>query len=219
METMATLPPHITEALNILLAEERASVECEVAFASGAGEYGEREAFATMGREDVAICDALHEELAAADAHVTPQVSPSSDSILALELYDDRLRAFAQHQRAISERAGHLLGELSEGELQRTVQRLSQLHIWHALWAEQHADEFAATRSWENGRRPRPGKTPAPAADTTGVVGGSALLPLNTETGGSAELGEGRGEGQGSDGANAHAQTPSDETTDGVDGA
>ena len=43
------LPPHLTEALNNLLAEERASVECEVAFTSGAGEYPEREAFTTMG--------------------------------------------------------------------------------------------------------------------------------------------------------------------------
>ena len=105
------------------------------------------------------ICDALHQELAAADAHVTPQVSPNGEGILTLELYDDRLRAFAQHQRAISQRAGELLRELPEGEMQRTVQRLSQLHVWHALSAERHAEEFAATRFWENGRRPRPGKT------------------------------------------------------------
>ncbi len=180
------LPPHLTEALNSLLAEERASVECEVAFTSGAGEYPEREAFTTMGREDVEICDALHQELAAADAHVTPQVSPNGEGILTLELYDDRLRAFAQHQRAISQRAGDLLGELPAGEMQRTVQRLSQLHAWHALWAERHAEEFAATRFWENGRRPRPGKAATADAPSTDTAGGDTreALPRSDGTSG-----------------------------------
>lgn len=180
-DSMVTLPPHHVDALNALLAEQRASVECEIAFASGAGEYQVREAFTTMGREDVEICDALHQGLAAAEAPVTFEVSPAGEGILALELYDDRLRAFAQHQRAVSARAGELVGELPEGELRRTVQRLGEMHAWHALWAEQLAADFAATRLWENGRRPRQGQVAAAgrASGDAPVVSTGILNPMD----------------------------------------
>lgn len=155
------LSPQTAEALNGLLAEERASVECEIAFACGATEHLEREAFTTMGREDVEMCGALHELLASAELPISADVSPTGQGILALEHYDDRLRAFAEHQRATAARAGELLPEVADDDAQEVLRRLTQMHVWHVLWSEQRAEEFAATRTWENGRKPREQQGPA----------------------------------------------------------
>lgn len=171
------LSPQTTEALNGLLTEERASVECEIAFASGATEHLEREAFTTMGREDVEMCGGLHELLASADLPVSVEVSPSWQGILALEHYDDRLRAFAEHQRTIAARASELLSEVVNGAAQEILQRLTQMHIWHVLWSEQRAEEFAATRTWENGRKPREQQ-----GSTTGSAEGRAVDPATGAT-------------------------------------
>lgn len=217
---MATLNPRTADGLNTLLAEERASVECEIAFASGAGEYLEREAFATMGREDVEVCVALHEQLAAVEAPVTSQVSPAGQGILALERYDERLRAFAQHQQSVSARSGELLRDVGDDDVRPILQRLSELHVWHALWAEQHADEFAATRSWENGRRPREGQGRDALAGLAGTGGADGTDPAQR-----AALPTMREEPPGPDGAGRawsgriQQSDTQDDPMDGSDGA
>ena len=155
---MAMLTPETVYALNALLEEERASVHSAIALTSGATEYMEREALSTMGREDVEICVALHERLAQANISPSRVVSEVAEAILAAEQYDDRLRAFAEHQRAVSRRAGELAHEVADPAAREILERLSELHVWHALWAGQRADDFAATRFWENGRKPRDGQ-------------------------------------------------------------
>jgi len=152
---MAMLTPETIYTLNALLEEERASVHSAVALAGGATEYVEREAFSMMGREDVEICVALRERISQANISPSRAVSEVAEAILAAEQYDDRLRAFAAHQRAVSQRAGELAQEIADPGAREILERLSELHVWHALWAGQCADDFAATRFWENGRKPR----------------------------------------------------------------
>lgn len=155
---MAMLTPETIYTLNALLEEERASVHSAVALAGGATEYLEREAFSMMGREDVEICVALRERLSQANISPSRAVSEVAEAILAAEQYDDRLRAFAEHQRAVSQRAGELAQEVTDAAAREILVRLSELHVWHTLWAGQRADDFAATRFWENGRKPRDGQ-------------------------------------------------------------
>jgi hypothetical protein len=183
---MATLGPETADALNALLEEERASVQSEVALASGATEYGERQAFMTMGGEDVAICAALHERLSQAQAPLSSAVSDAAEAILAAEQYDERLRAFAEHQRAVSRRAGELAMEVTDAEARQILRRLAELHTWQVLWAEHRADDFVATRFWENGRKPREsqgtaqgvGMATEAGADPSSGRGAPAALPM-----------------------------------------
>ncbi len=60
---MESIMPELAAALNTLLEGERASVEMEVALASGATEYTEREALTAMGTRDLEACAALREYL------------------------------------------------------------------------------------------------------------------------------------------------------------
>jgi hypothetical protein len=169
---MAMLAPETAEALNLLLEEERAGVQCTVAFASGATAYGEREAFALMGREDIEICLALRERLAQDGLPASLVVSGVAEAILAAERYDERLRAFAEHQRAVSRRAAELVfGEVADAEAREILNRLAEAHVWHAEWAERHAGEFAETRLWENGRKPLAGATTGEGTSYPGAVG------------------------------------------------
>jgi Domain of unknown function (DUF6306) len=174
---MAMLTPETIYSLNALLEEERASVHSAVALAGGATEYVEREAFSMMGREDVEICVALRERLS--QAHISPSraVSEVAEAILAAEQYDDRLRAFAEHQRAVSQRAGELAQEVADAAAREILERLSELHLWHALWAGQRADDFAATRYWENGRMPREGQGGARMDSGAGLPDGISADP------------------------------------------
>jgi hypothetical protein len=123
-----------------------------------------------MGREDIAICVALHEALSHADTPVSPAVGAAAEAILAADEYDRRLRAFAEHQRTVSRRAGELTSEIADPAAQQIVHRLADLHAWHVLWADRRADVFAATRLWENGRRPRDGQGTARGVDTASAL-------------------------------------------------
>jgi hypothetical protein len=146
---MERLSQETLGALNTLLADERASVFAEVALACGATEYLEREAFVTMGREDTEMCCALHEQLTRTPIEVTQRVgSAAVQAILEPERYDERLRAFAAYQRSLSERAKELAASELDSDTCSVLQRIAESHIWHALWAEQRAGEFAATRQW-----------------------------------------------------------------------
>src|SRR6185312_16770786 len=113
----------LDEALTALLEAERASVEVEVALASAASEYQERAAFTAMGAEDIEACCALRERLQRDEDEVSQYISRVVFDILESERYDDRLRAFAIHQREIGRRASGML-ETLEGE--SAVRRLLQ---------------------------------------------------------------------------------------------
>src|SRR6185369_2628964 len=66
------------------------------------------------------------------------------------EHYDDRLRAFAIHQREIGRRATEMLETLDgESAVRRLLQEIADAHVRHAIWAEQRAEEFAETRLLE----------------------------------------------------------------------
>ncbi len=150
----------LVEALNMLLEDERASVEMEVALASGATEYGEREALAAMGAQDIHFCEQLREEMERAGLAVTPQINGIVFSVIGAERYDDRLRAFAHHQRAVAERARELQESNLEGALREALEGISASHDGDVQWSERRAGEFAATRLLEFG------------APTRGVVAG-----------------------------------------------
>lgn len=141
----------LVEALNMLLEDERASVEMEVALASGATEYSEREALGAMGAQDIRFCEQLREEMERAGLAVTPQINGIVFSVIGAERYDDRLRAFAHHQRAVAERARELQESNLEGAFREAFEGISASHDHDVQWSEQRASEFAATRLLEFG--------------------------------------------------------------------
>jgi hypothetical protein len=143
---MATIEPELAAALNTLLEGERASVEMEVALASGATEFMERETLTVMGCDDLSACCALHEYLERREAPVSWRTHAAVYSVLNEVRYDDRLRAFAAHQRAVGEHAESLIGEGQEADLIAILDAIRQAHSQHILWSEKRADEFAATR-------------------------------------------------------------------------
>ncbi len=140
----------IDEALTALLEAERASVEVEVALASAASEYQERAAFTTMGAEDIEACCALRERLQRDEDDVSHYISRVVFDILGCDHYDDRLRAFAIHQREIGHRATEILATLDAASgAQHLLREIAEAHVRHALWAERRAEEFAETRLLE----------------------------------------------------------------------
>ena len=140
--------PDWVEALNTLLEDERASVEMEVALASDATEYLEREALSAMGSEDVLVCSALRERMEHLALPVSRQINGIVLLVLELERYDDRLRAFAEHQMAVGTRAEALLAQIGvDRECRRIVQGVQEAHQVHALWCLRRAEEFGAIRT------------------------------------------------------------------------
>lgn len=149
--TDAEFELELVEALNMLLEDERASVEMEVALASGATEYGERDTLTAMGAEDIHFCVQLREEMEDAGLPVTPQINGVVFEVIGAERYDDRLRAFAHHQRVVADRARELQESNLEGALRAALDGISMSHDLHADWIERRAAEFAATRTLEFG--------------------------------------------------------------------
>jgi hypothetical protein len=151
--TAADFEPELVEALNLLIEDERASVEMEVALASGATEYAERDALSRMGIEDIGVCETLRAEMERAGLPVSPQINGVVFEVLGAERYDDRLRAFAHHQRIVAERASDLLESNLDGVLRATLEIVVGAHDRHVTWASDRAEEFAATRLLEFGPR------------------------------------------------------------------
>ncbi|HET8908930.1 MAG TPA: hypothetical protein VFN11_18380 [Ktedonobacterales bacterium] len=151
---MGTLNSDLVDALNMLLEDERASVEIEAALSNGATEYRERDALTTMGVEDSLISFQLRDWLESRELPVTRRINGIVLQALDLTRYDDRLTLFAQHQLASREQAEQLL---TEDELdtsgQEILREIVDAHARHAVWSEQRAQEFAETRQFEF-RRP-----------------------------------------------------------------
>jgi hypothetical protein len=143
---MAEVDPQTLEALNALLQDERASVEVEVALSNGATELAEREAIVTMGIEEVGFCCSLHEYLAASGAFVTRHVNGIVLTIISTEHYDERLHAFATHQRASGERALQLGAVVEDYELRQLLARIHEVHGQSALWSDNRAAQFASSQ-------------------------------------------------------------------------
>lgn len=154
MTPTAEYEPELVDALNLLIEDERASVEMEVALTSGATEYAEREALARMGIDDIGACERLRAEMESAGLPVTPQINGVVFEVLGAERYDDRLRSFAHHQRIVADRAGELLQSNLDGELRDALVAIMASHQRHIEWANHRAGEFAATRLLEFGPRP-----------------------------------------------------------------
>lgn len=155
--THAEFEYELVEALNMLLEDERASVEMEVALASGATEYAEREALSFMGVEDIHFCEELRVEMEHAGLPVTPQINGIVFQVIGAERYDDRLRAFAQHQRAVAEHARELQESNLDGALREALEGIAETHERHIQWTERRAGEFATTRTLEFGSAARVG--------------------------------------------------------------
>ena len=98
---MAMIESALANALNALLEEERASVEMEVALASGATDYMERQALTAMGGDDLDACCDLHAHLDQLEVMISRRIHGAVYIVLSEERYDARLRAFAYHQRMV----------------------------------------------------------------------------------------------------------------------
>jgi hypothetical protein len=142
---MAEVDAQTLEALNALLQDERASVEVEVALSNGATELAERDAIVTMGIEEVGFCCSLHEYLEASGAFVTRHVNGIVLTIISTEHYDERLHAFATHQRVSGDRALQLGTVVEDYELRQLLARIHEAHEQSALWSENRASQFASS--------------------------------------------------------------------------
>ena len=163
--THAEFEYELVEALNMLLEDERASVEMEVALASGATEYAEREALTFMGVEDIRFCEQLRSEMERSGLPVTPQINGVVFQVIGAERYDDRLRAFAHHQQAVADHARELQESNLDGALRDALEGIAETHDRHSDWTERRASEFAETRTLEfgaTGRRSSAGALPNP---------------------------------------------------------
>lgn len=143
---MANLDAPTVEALNMLLEDERASVEMEIAFANGATERAERETFVEMGGAEVLACCALRERLSGTGGDVSRQINGIVLRILSLERYDDRLRAFAEHQLGVCAAIQRMLDTTLESETRRLLDDIYQRHARYGRWCEARAEEFARSR-------------------------------------------------------------------------
>jgi hypothetical protein len=144
---METMDQQTLDSLNALLEDERASVGMEIALANGATELREHEIFAAMGAQEIGFCCELHEHLAQLGALVTPHISGMLFHVLDTERYDDRLLAFAQHQRGVAEQVRvALLTATGDQAVRALLQEIEEAHFSAALWCERRATEFAATR-------------------------------------------------------------------------
>ncbi|HEX8730413.1 MAG TPA: hypothetical protein VF725_00025 [Ktedonobacterales bacterium] len=166
--THAEFETELVEALNMLLEDERASVEMEISLASGATEYTERDAITAMGVEDIHFCEQLRSEMELAGLPVTPQINGVVFHVIGAERYDDRLRAFAQHQRAVADHARELQESNLDGALREALDGISASHERHSDWIEQRADAFAATRALEFGAPTQLAQPPAGATFVDG---------------------------------------------------
>jgi len=146
---MAEFAAGLVEALNALLEDERASVEMEVALASGATEFVEGAKLTAMGTEDVGFCVALRERLEQADVFVTHRINGVVFQALGAERYDDRLLVLARHQLVINDRCRNIGEYALDEETRSIVQQIIEAHNRHIAWCEQRADTFAATRLFE----------------------------------------------------------------------
>jgi len=172
METMAEFTPDVVDALNALLEDERASVEMAVALACGATEIAERETLATMGIDDIAACESLRAQMEAVEAPVTRRINGVVFQVLGEERYDDRLRAFAHHQRIVADRCRALLDTLElDDETRDLVQSVSDSHRRHSAWCDSRADVFSATRiaALTGDARQPATDTPAPDAPSATI--------------------------------------------------
>lgn len=143
---MANLDASTAEALNALLEDERASVEMEIAFANGATELNEREVLVAMGGATVARCCALRDLLTGSGADVSLRINGIVLRILGLDRYDDRLRAFAEHQIRARESVEGLLSSLLDERIRAPLEEIGRAQIRNADWCVQRADAFAASR-------------------------------------------------------------------------
>lgn len=151
---MALLDGDTLTALNRLLEDERAAVTIAAVLVNGATELAERDAFARMGGEQVLACCALRERLELAAAAVSGGMGGAVFPVLAMDQYDERLRAYAYHLSHLNERAQALLLVVTARETRRTLEDAYATHAWAAAWCDQRAEEFAASRE-ANARPPR----------------------------------------------------------------
>ena len=153
---MATVDPDTMDALNLLLEDERASVEIEVALANGATTLHERETLTELGSENVENCYTLRDALTRIGDDVSRRINGIVLHILGLERYDDRLRAYAQHQASVHEHAEELSRHVTDRELLRILQHVRETSQRAAEWSSQRADEFSASALLDFRTKPAP---------------------------------------------------------------
>jgi hypothetical protein len=133
-------------ALNQLLEDERASVEILIALTSMATDSLERQALTVMGGQAAQACGDLREVLAGQNADISRKVSAAAARVVAPEHLDERFYAYAELQRQMAER----ITSLAQAELDRDapamLATLRAMHLAHAAWVTQRADEFVASR-------------------------------------------------------------------------
>jgi hypothetical protein len=77
---------------------------------------------------------------------VSRQINGIVLRILSVERYDDRLRAFAEHQLGVCAAIQRMLDTTLESETRRLLDDIYQRHARYGRWCESRAEEFARSR-------------------------------------------------------------------------
>lgn len=133
-------------ALNELLEDERASVEILIALTAMATDSLERQALTVMGGQAAQACADLHEALARQDASISRKVSAAAGRVVAPEHLDTRFYAYAELQEQMAQRIASLPQPDLDAPTQGMLTTLQAMHLAHAAWVAQRADEFVASR-------------------------------------------------------------------------
>ncbi len=133
-------------ALNELLEDERASVEILIALTAMATDSLERQALTVMGGQAAQACVDVREVLAQRQAEISQKVGTAAGRVVAPDRLDERFSAYAELQRQMTERIASLAQDEPDADTQAMLATLQAMHLAHAAWVAQRADEFVASR-------------------------------------------------------------------------
>lgn len=147
---MTLLETETIDGLNVLLEDQRASVEILLALANGATERAEREVFQAMGGEAVLGCCTLRECLDGAEgASVSWRVNGIVFPIVGQETYDERLRAYATFLKDICDRVEGFVPDIPDVAVRQILRDIYTANLLAARWCSQRAEVFAESRTME----------------------------------------------------------------------
>ncbi len=133
--------------LNEMLEEERAAIEAMIGLTAMATDPRERNTMQRIGAHEVSICIGLRDRITAIGGVPSQNISDFAAYVLSQELYPERLRIFAHHQRLVIERLTALLPlSASDPAAQQAIMEMRTILEGDVVWIEERATSFIASR-------------------------------------------------------------------------
>ncbi len=133
--------------LNEMLEEERAAIEAMIGLTAMATDPRERNTMQRIGAHEVSICIGLRDRITAIGGTPSQNISDFAMYVLSQELYPERLRIFAHHQRLVIERLTALLPlSAADPAAQQSILEMRTILEGDVVWIEERATSFIASR-------------------------------------------------------------------------